>query len=302
MCIVVAKYFKETGWVLAKNRDQTYVSTVTFKDKKSAQVGEVFTLYDEYMYYQEGCNYKGLIIITSSLAPEIASESNKDDGDKIAIALGSYTDPEEAADYLIKKKMTGYIFCATPDKLVLVEAGKEDDWMGAYKFTKRVVPKTETIVRTNHGIDLPWAGFQFGRTENQDMWRKSSELRMQQAVKIANKSKSLLDIIDGLASDMHDDKQFNLFRIENKPKQMRTIFQWGFNLKDKKVYIRPIQTKMKLDVSKEMIDVEVLDNEIIKKRFNGKIRHFTKIQIDKENNIVKSVQTEQMLRFGEFIR
>jgi hypothetical protein len=302
MCVIVAKYFKETGWVLAKNRDQDYVSTVTFKDKRSARVGEVFTLYDNTIQYQEGCNYKGLVILTTSLAPSYAAETNKEDGDKIAIALGTYTDPEEAADYLIKKKLTGFIFCSTPEKLVLVEAGKKDDWKGEYQFKKTIVPKTQTVVRTNHGIDLPWAGFQYGQSENQDLWRKSSELRMQQAEKICSKAKNLVQLIDGLASDMHKDKQLNLFRIENKPRQMRTIFQWGFDLKDKKVYIRPIQTKMDLDTTKEMIDVEVLDNQEVKNRFNGKVRHFTKIKIDHTNGIVKSVQTEQMLRFGEFIK
>ena len=82
MCVIIAKHFKDTGWVIAKNRDQDYVSDVSFKDRKSARVGEVFTLYDNDIQYQEGCNHKGLVILTTSLAPSYAKETNKEDGDK----------------------------------------------------------------------------------------------------------------------------------------------------------------------------------------------------------------------------
>lgn len=302
MCVIVAKYFKETGWVVAKNRDQDYVSDVTFKDRKSARVGEVFTLYDNDIKYQEGCNYKGLVVLTTSLAPSYGVETNKEDGDKIERALGSFTDPSDAANYLIKQKLTGFIVCATPQKLILVEAAKEDEGNGKYQAILTEVAKTDVVAVTNHGLHLEWAGFQYGVNEQQDIWRKSSEMRQKQALKIVNKANNLLEMIDGLAEDNEKDKQYNIFRIENKPRQMRTIFQWGFDLKDHVVYVRPVQAKMNVNVSREMIDIEVLNNEIIKKRFNGRIRHFSKLKIDKENKIIKTVQTEQMLRFGEFIK
>ena len=109
-------------------------------------------------------------------------------------------------------------------------------------------------------------------------------------------------MIDGLASKNEKDLQMNIFRVENKPKQMRTIFQWGFDLKNHKVYIRPIQTKLTVDMTKEMISCEVLDNEIIKKRFDGKLRHFTRYEVGDKDGHIKTVQTEQILRFGEFVK
>ena len=47
MCVIVAKHFPKVGWVLAKNRDQDYVSDITFEDEPNAKVGEVFVLYDK---------------------------------------------------------------------------------------------------------------------------------------------------------------------------------------------------------------------------------------------------------------
>ena len=46
MCVGVAKYFKGTGWVLAKNRDQDYIPKTTFIDMPDPKVGEIFVLDD----------------------------------------------------------------------------------------------------------------------------------------------------------------------------------------------------------------------------------------------------------------
>ena len=304
MCVVVAKYLKN-GWVLAKNRDQDYVSTLTFLDESDQKVGEIFVLDDHKIKYREGMNHKGLVIITTSLTPVLSIEDNKSDGDNIYKAL-HMSDPEEAAKFLVSKKMTGYIFCATPEKLVLVEAGRKDDkkgkqGVGDYDYTIRVVPKTETIVRTNHGVDLSWAGFQSGYSDNQDMWRKSSESRKEIAEKVCKNAKTPADLLNALARWENKDTQLNVFRVENKPKQMRTIFQWALVPKEHTVYLRPIQTKMNVNVSKDKIQIEILDNEYIKKIYDGRIRHFTELQVSDDGTHIKSVQTESFLTFKGFL-
>ena len=53
MCIVAAKYFEGTGWVLAKNRDQNYIPVTTFIDKPDPKVGEIFVLDDMKIKYKE---------------------------------------------------------------------------------------------------------------------------------------------------------------------------------------------------------------------------------------------------------
>ena len=216
------------------------------------------------------------------------------------------TDPMEAAKFLVSKEMTGFIFCATPDKLVLLEAARKNtrdgkQGEGVYVSRIRVVPTTETVVRTNHGVELPWAGFQTGYDAQQDLWRKSSETRKAIAERLTKNSKTAEEMLDALAAWDHKDTQLNVFRIETKPHQMRTIFQWALVPKISRVYLRPIQTKMKVDVSKEKIHIEVLDNEPIKKIYDGRIKHFTKIETENGGDVIKAVQ-EAFVPFKKFIK
>lgn len=302
MCIIAAKYFKDKGWVLAKNRDQDYVSHVSFRDFDNEKVGEILTMYDHDIHYQEGMNRDGLVIISTSLTPQIDEESNKKDGDNICKAL--HMKQNEAAKFLVDQKMTGYIFLATPEKLLVIEAGKMDDGKGEYKSRITNIPKTETIVRTNHGVIFPWAGFQYGVDKAQDLWRKSSESRKALAEKAIAKAGTPEEMLDALASRMVDDLQMNVFRIETKPKQMRTIFQWALVPSEGEAIIRPIQAKLKLKVSHKHLTVKMLDNEPIKKLYNGLVKHFSKIkEIDGGEGFQTAITEDRVpLRFKEYIR
>jgi hypothetical protein len=300
MCTIVAKYFKKTGWVLAKNRDQDYVSQISFEDEKDKKVGEILLMYDYETKYKEGMNYKGLVIITTSLTPTLLGETNGKDGKNIEIAL-HMTDPMEAAKFLVKNKMTGYIFCATPEKLVLVEAAKTDQGKGEYHSTIREVSKTEVVARTNHGIDFEWAGFQYGVMKQQDIWRKSSEMRMEQALKATKNCKDAKEMIEAMSSKMTKDLQFNVFRVENKPRQMRTIFQSAYVPSETVLIIRPIQCKMDVNVSREKIHIEILDNTELHKIYDGRIKHFSKIVQKSDEEFKTVVQEEQFLGFREYV-
>lgn len=293
MCIIVAKYFADKGWVLAKNRDQDYVSSVSFNDEHDEHVGEILTMYDHDIGYQEGMNHDGLVIITTSLTPQIKEETNKEDGNKIFKAL--HMSQEDAANYLIKEQMTGFIFLATPKKLILIEAAKDDDGKGEYKSRVRVIPKSKMIVRTNHGIEFPWAGFQYGVTKEQDVWRKSSENRMRLAEKACASTTSPEEMLDRLSDKMDSDLQMNLFRVESKPKQMRTIFQWVLVPSESIAYIRPVQTKMNLKVSKQKLHIKVLDNDYLQKLYKGHIKHFTKIKVLDDGKVCKTMVSENRL-------
>ena len=298
MCVIAAKYFKDKGWVLAKNRDQDYVSHVSFRDKPDPKVGETLVMYDHDIDYQEGMNHAGLVIITTSLTPEIVEETNKEDGTKICNAL--HMTQEEAVKYLTDEQMTGFIFVGTPQKLVVIEAAKEDNGKGAYKSVVRVIPKTETIVRTNHGIRLPWAGFQYGVDKTQDLWRKSSESRKRIAQRTVEGAKSPEEMLDALAEKVDNDLQMNVFRVESRPKQMRTIFQWALVPSEGIAIIRPVQTKLNLKVTPNKLDVQVLDNEILKTRYNGRIKHFSRIEVENGGKEIKTVVKENFKTFKEY--
>lgn len=276
MCIIAAKYFKNVGWVLAKNRDQDYVSHVSFHDEHDHDVGEVLVMYDHEIKYREGMNHDGLTIISTSLTPNLQNETNKKDGDDVYTALRMKQD--SAIKYLIRQKMTGFIFVASPEKLIVIEAGRKNNGSGEYQSTVTEIPKDKIVVRTNHGINLSWAGFQYGVTDTQDMWRKSSESRMKLAELALIKAKSPEEMLNALASRMADDLQMNLFRVENKPRQMRTIFQWALVPSQGIAIIRPIQTKLNLHVTKDKLKVKMIDNELIQRLYKGRIKHFAKIE------------------------
>lgn len=301
MCTAVGKYLKGHGWVIAKNRDQDYVSDTSFIDIRDPKVDEILLLDDRDIDYKEGMNHKGLVIVTTSLTPKLSLETNKRDGDIIFKAL-HMSDPEEAAKFVISKKLTGFIFIATPEKFVLVEAARDNDGAGEYHAKARVIPTSETVVRTNHGVEFPWAGFQYGVNEQQGIWRKSSETRKSIAEKTIQKANSPEEMLDALATKVAEDLQMNVFRVENKPRQMRTIFQWVLAPKESMVYLRPIQAKMNVKVTHEKISIEVLDNEPIKKIYDGAIKHFCKLEVTKDEKHIKTVQTEQFLTFRDYIR
>jgi hypothetical protein len=297
MCLIVGKYLKGTGWVLAKNRDQDYVPNVTFRDEKNSEVGEILVMYDHDIDYQEGMNDDGLVILSTSLTPTLTDEINDKDGENIYKAL--HLKQKDAAKFLVKQKMTGYIFLATPETLIVIEAARTNGGTGEYKHTIRYIPKTETIVRTNHGIDLPWGGFQYGVSEFQDFRRKSSEMRKAQTEEVMQYANTPEEMMDALASRMNDDLQFNLFRVENKPRQMRTVFQWVMVPSQRVALVRPIQTKMTLRVSKEDLHIVVLDNDIIGKIYKGRLKRLS--QIKYEDDTYKTVVKENLFTFNQYI-
>jgi hypothetical protein len=300
MCIIAAKYFKDTGWILAKNRDQNYVADTTILDKIDPNVGEILLLDDKTIKYQEGMNHKGLVIITTSLTPIISQETNDNDGNIIKAAL-KLADPEAAAKYVIEKKLTGFIFIGTPEKLIVVEAARDRNGRGEYHATSNVIPQNELIVRTNHGVEYPWAGFQMGISATQDMWTKSSKTRQIIAERVLKNAKTPEEMLDGLAKREVDNLQMNVFRVESTPSQMRTIFQWALVPKTSTVYLRPIQSKMNVRVSPDKIKIVVMDNEPIKQVYKDVIKHFCKIVSSGEDGHIKTVETEQFLYFKDYL-
>ena len=301
MCIIAAKYFKDTGWILAKNRDQNYVADTTILDKPDPNVGEILLLDDKTIKYQEGMNHKGIVIITTSLTPIISQETNDNDGNIIKAAL-KLADPEAAAKYVIEKQLTGFIFIGTPEKLIVVEAARDRNGHGKYHATSNVIPQNELIVRTNHGVEYPWAGFQMGISATQDMWTKSSKTRQIIAERVLKNAKTPEEMLDGLAKREVDNLQMNVFRVESTPSQMRTIFQWALVPKTSTVYLRPIQSKMNVRVSPDKIKIVVMDNEPIKKVYKDVIKHFCKIVSSGEDGHIKTVETEQFLYFRDYLK
>ena len=305
MCIVVAKYNKDLGWMIAKNRDQGYVAKGSIICKTEPKVDEILYLYDREMYYKEGINAKGLTIITASLTPVLAGERNKYDGQRIYEAL-HLTDPEEAAKYLVKSEVSGVIFCATADKLVLAEGARKnkdgEQAQGDYVSKIRIVPKSETVVATNHGLSFSWAGFQKGYNEKEDMWAESSRTRQKDAKQNVKDADTPEELLNALAKWSNKNTQMNVFRIENEPREMRTLFQLAIVPSELKFYARPIQTKLRVQVPEDSkIVVELMDNQIVKKIYSNRIKHLTKVDYPKKDGNTVDFNVEGFLGFRDYI-
>ena len=112
MCIVVAKYFDEIGWVGVKNRDRNYIPEISFRQKISDGV-ETLLFWDDITQYNEGMNNGGVGIISASLMVlddekeiTVRAKTPSKDGAKIKRAL-RFPNVKAAAMSLIKDKLPG---------------------------------------------------------------------------------------------------------------------------------------------------------------------------------------------------
>jgi hypothetical protein len=273
MCIVAAKFFPEIGWVAIKNRDRNYIPELSFK-REDIEGKERLLYKDDITQYREGLNDKGVCILSASLLviddeKEIKepNRSHSKDGDRISKALKCST-VSEAVKSLIKSKLTGNTLILDRDNLVLMEASNRDgkDGKKEFVFTVKNIPKSETVVRTNHGIELPWAGYQNSGSENEKLSRKSSESRLKIAEKVVKEAKTPQAILDLLCKKYDEDPQMNPLRTTTDQKKMRTTSQIMLIPSEKTMYVRPIQSSIsynfwKMDDPEADTWVEILSNK-----------------------------------------
>ena len=66
MCVVVAKYFDNLGWVGVKNRDRNYIPEISLKSLQTDGT-EIMLFWDDITQYCEGFNSGGGCILSASL-------------------------------------------------------------------------------------------------------------------------------------------------------------------------------------------------------------------------------------------
>lgn len=282
MCIVIGKYFKDTGWIGIKNRDRNYIPEISFKKKQSKGV-EILYFWDDITQYCEGLNSAGVCILSASLMVlddekeiEKRSKNPSKDGAKIKKAL-QYPNVKAAALSLIKQKLTGNTLIFNEDTMYLLEGAWEpggyDD--RAYQFKIQVIPKDKIVVRTNHGVWLEWAGYQYGNTDSETLSRISSDSRLLIAEAVVSKSQSPESILDGLTNNFTGNGQLNALRTTTKNKKMRTTAQLLLVPKEKTMYVRPVQSHMtfnfwELNNPKQQTWIEILSNRVLYQNLRDK--------------------------------
>jgi len=270
MCVVACKWFDNVGWVGVKNRDRNYVPELSFElTDKSSPIR--LLMHDDMTGYMEGLNVKGVCILSASLQvmddeKEIKKRTTEDnpDGERIKQALLKNTSIE-AAKELIKLECTGNTLVFDKDRCFLIEACNRDD---KYNYKCVEISKKDTVARTNHGVLLPWAGYQYGINIQQDKSRESSESRLKQAERVLKSAKEPMDIIDGLAETPNKDTQMNSLRTTTNNKKMRTTAQEMLIPFEQTFFLRPVQSKLDIDFwkinqSKTDLWVEILSNRLL---------------------------------------
>lgn len=251
MCVIVAKYFEDYGWTAVKNRDRNYTPEISFRRIKDSTGIERLLFEDDVTNYMEGINSDGVAILGASLMVQedekaITKSSKKvsPDGKRIREAL-KYGKPLEAAKIAIKIKLTGSNLFVNDDECYLLESSTNRN--GEFKFKLGQIRKDQTVARSNHGIWLPWAGYQRGINSDQTMSRISSEARLAQAEFVVETARDPQELMDGLCKIYVGSSQLNVMRTDTKTKKMRTTAQLMAMPSERTLFCRPVSSSMTFD-------------------------------------------------------
>jgi hypothetical protein len=189
MCIVALKHFQNTGWVGVKNRDRNYKPLIYIKQSNRKNMERIY-IWDDVTKYTEGMNEYGVCILAAAVATksdEKEGSKGRDedskfyssDGKRIRTALFEKT-PEKAIESIRKSQLPGTIIVFNAGVAYLIEAGFKTSGrdQDKYVFKYRHIDKSETAVRTNHGVWIPWLGYQPSDDEEEQISRDSSESRL----------------------------------------------------------------------------------------------------------------------------
>lgn len=250
MCVIVGKYFPDKGWVGVKNRDRNYTPNLEFKIVNNNDT-ERLLFVDQMTGYKEGLNSNGVCILSASLMTlndekEITKSSTEHspDGKRISNALMQNTASDALKD-CISSKLTGNTIIFNRDTMFLLEACLRNE---KYFYIWKQISKNVMIARTNHGIWLPWAGYQRNDdNENETLSRISSEARKLQAEYVVKNAITPQDLVDGLCQIYVRHPQLNIMRTDTHRKKMRTTAQEMMIPSERTMYCRPISSHIKFD-------------------------------------------------------
>ena len=261
MCVVVAKHLPEYGWVIAKNRDRNYKPVVSIKQSNRNGVQRLY-MQDDKTRYTEGVNEYGVAILSASIMvkkdeKEGAAAGSDDqsertyyapDGYRIRTALFKKT-AKSALNTLISMQIPGNTIIADDNDCYILE-GAFRDYHGPnkkYEYRFKKLKKTDGIVRTNHGIDLPWAGYQNNKDNaHEKASRRSSENRLKVVLKKLNSIKTPEDMLQVLSSREERDPQMNPMRMDERRRSMKTTGQLMVIPKERTLHYRPTYSEISL--------------------------------------------------------
>lgn len=262
MCVVAAKWFPKLGWVGVKNRDRNYRPTVRMK-KNFRNNTEKLYMWDEDTRYAEGLNEYGVCILSAAVMVKKDEEEGYEtdshsevfyspDGRKIRRALEEKT-VEKALQSCIDSKLPGNTLIFDRDTCYLLEGAFRDNKHSDYVHENKKIPHTQLALRTNHGIWIPWAGYQTGGdSAGERASAKSSHTRYKLALQGLTKAQDPQDMLDALTVTPEKNPQMNPVRLEKntRKKIMRTTGQIMLIASKLTLHYRPIFSDIEFDFNK----------------------------------------------------
>jgi hypothetical protein len=272
MCVIAVKYFKDAGWVGAKNRDRNYLPEISIVQSNRRGVQRLF-IDDELTRYTEGLNEYGVSILSAALAvkndekeADKVSPGQRDDdfmspdGKAIRKALLERT-PKKAVDSLIASQLAGATIIFNEKECWLIESGYnirkdqvDENNPRKYIFKKQRLENKvgNFIVRTNHGELIPELGYQPGNDDpEKDLARESSEKRREYAFKAVAKCKDPAEMMNTIAIKEADKNAFfNPVRVGDPGKEdMVTTGQLMLVPSEKTMHYRPLYSSIEVKYS-----------------------------------------------------
>jgi hypothetical protein len=219
MCVIASLYLENQS-ILVKNRDRKYKASIKVIHELKDGV-EVLYIHDLDTGYSEGLNEYSIGITNAAL---LVNEDERQgilentranavsyDGDKIRKAL-SLNNIESVVNYLTDYKnkkphhngLKGITLVANTEIKYVIE--------GTTKHAPLVVevPKEELIVRTNHGIYYPGAGYNTG------IKKQSSVSRLEIAERELKKVDKVSEVLNTLSNQYIEDNFLNPYRRESE--------------------------------------------------------------------------------------
>jgi hypothetical protein len=240
MCTLICKKFPHIGWVGVKNRDRPAPTQTNLLRDWHGDVERV-ALVDQQTSWSEGMNSHGISIISSSLTPVVTGGLHKSRDGLILREALTHGTVKETVSLLIEREISGVVFVFDADELWCIE-GRSGDHVQVSRGVS-----SDWIVRTNHGVWMPSAGYQPNQPGILGQRRISSESRLSIGRHIARVAHSPAELITLMAKKWSDEPQLNLLRTPQGQIQTRTTEQlmlvprWG------DVFVRNVDGELLFD-------------------------------------------------------
>ena len=218
MSLFVVKYLPQYGFVGAKNFEFTFKPNLILR-KSFRWSTERLYVWDNISKYSEGINEHGICVFSSNITSALdstegrreatpeqkakakAKKYHSPDGLRIRKAL-SESSVQKTINKLIELQIVGCTVVFDTNMCILMESGFiKDEQSSSEKFVyeTRIMNPTDSIVRVNHGILLPWLGYSSSVPEEKEL-RRESEHKQKLIEEALFRAQTPIELLDSISS------------------------------------------------------------------------------------------------------